>query len=92
MHEFFNFYEGHLNNVVFYYAVIIMSSYVLLAVLSSLELKMYMRKNSYVNYRDILASPLAPSISILAPAYNEEASIIDNVRSLPRNRRKIEVS
>ncbi len=41
-----------------------------------------MRKNSYVNYRDILVSPHAPSVSILAPAYNEANTIIENVRSL----------
>jgi cellulose synthase/poly-beta-1,6-N-acetylglucosamine synthase-like glycosyltransferase len=32
--------------------------------------------------RRLLRSPLTPPISVLAPAFNEEASVIDNVRSL----------
>ena len=67
---------------IFYYASFIMGSYVVLAVLSAREMKGYLRKNSYVDYRQILVSPNAPSVSILAPAYNEEATIIENVRSL----------
>ncbi|WP_423148184.1 glycosyltransferase family 2 protein [Rubrolithibacter danxiaensis] len=82
MNAFYNFYEHSFNDAVFCYTLIVISSYVILAILSAVELKTYLRKNSYVNYRDILVSPLAPSISILAPAYNEEATIIDNVRSL----------
>jgi cellulose synthase/poly-beta-1,6-N-acetylglucosamine synthase-like glycosyltransferase len=42
----------------------------------------YMRRNSFVDYRKILSSPLAPSISLIAPAYNEGVTIIDNVKSL----------
>lgn len=82
MNSFIYFLEQTFNNAIFYYALFVMSSYVLLAFLSAVEMKSYLRKNSYVNYRDILVSPLAPSISIIAPAYNEEATIIDNVRSL----------
>lgn len=32
--------------------------------------------------RRILRSPLTPPISVLAPAFNEEANVVDNVRSL----------
>ena len=32
--------------------------------------------------RRLLRSPLTPPVSVLAPAFNEEASIVDNVRSL----------
>ncbi len=32
--------------------------------------------------RRLLRSPLTPPISLLAPAYNEEANVVDNVRSL----------
>lgn len=42
----------------------------------------YMRRNSFIDYRDILAAPTAPSISIIAPAFNEAATIVENVRSL----------
>lgn len=82
MSEFFNTFETIFNNAIFYYAVFVMSSYVVLTFLSAIEMRSYMKKNSYVNYREILVSPLAPSVSILAPAHNEEATIIENIRSL----------
>ena len=82
MDLFTDFHDGPISDAVFLYASFIMSSYVLLAILSALEMRFYMRKNSYVDYRQILVSPQAPSVSILAPAYNEESTIIENVRSL----------
>jgi glycosyltransferase involved in cell wall biosynthesis len=39
-------------------------------------------KNSFVDYKRNLSSAVAPSISIIAPAYNESLNIIENVRSL----------
>ena len=44
-----------------------------------------MKKNSFVNYKEILSSTISPSISIIAPAYNESLNIIENVRSLLSN-------
>ncbi len=82
MREFFVTFEIIFNNAIFYYAVFVMISYVVLTLLSAIEMNSYIKKNSYVSYREILVSPLAPSVSILAPAYNEEANIIDNIRSL----------
>ncbi|MGV3545466.1 MAG: glycosyltransferase, partial [Pedobacter sp.] len=82
MREFVSTFETIFNNAIFYYALFVMGSYVVLTLLSAIEMNGYMKKNSYVNYREILVSPLAPSVSILAPAYNEEASIIENIRSL----------
>jgi len=64
------------------YAFLVILSYILLAVFSSKEMIGYRKKNSFVNYADILSSHLAPSISIIAPAYNESLNIVDNVRSL----------
>ena len=34
------------------------------------------------NHRRLLRSPLTPPVSILAPAFNEEANVVENVRSL----------
>ena len=42
----------------------------------------YMHKNSFGSLQGIMASPLAPSITIIAPAYNEGATIVENIRSL----------
>src|SRR5690606_35149400 len=69
-------------NIIFGYAIIICSAYLLLAVVSLLEVARYMQKNRFVAYDTILSSPLAPSISLLVPAYNEGVNIIDSIRSL----------
>lgn len=59
-----------------------MFSYVVLAIISLVELKRYLRKTRCTDYMSILTSPFAPGISLLAPAYNEGLTIIDNVKSL----------
>lgn len=64
------------------YSVLIFTSYILLSAYSRVETINYFKKNSYVNYKDILSSELAPSISIIAPAYNESLNIVGNIRSL----------
>lgn len=42
----------------------------------------YKNKNSFVDLSKVMASPLAPGISIIAPAHNEGLNIVHNVRSL----------
>src|SRR5918997_2318092 len=34
------------------------------------------------DHRRLLRSPLTPPVSVLAPAFNEEANVVENVRSL----------
>ena len=58
------------------------SSYVILALISTIETIEYVKKNSFVNYKEILTSSFSPSISIIAPAYNESLHIVENVRSI----------
>jgi poly-beta-1,6-N-acetyl-D-glucosamine synthase len=70
------------NLLVLVYAIAIAISYLFLAFLSMWEMRKYMHKNYFVDYRYILASPFAPGISLIAPAYNEGLTIIDNVKSL----------
>lgn len=69
-------------NIVFFLTITIFSSYLLLGVFSAMALRKYLRKNSYINYNSLVLSPLSPKISIIAPAYNESRTIIDNVRTL----------
>ena len=64
------------------YGLSVIGSYVILGILSSVETIEYFKKNSFVNYQHILSSSVAPSISIIAPAYNESLNIVENVRSL----------
>lgn len=78
MELFKNIYEGF----VFVYGCTMLFMYALLAVLSLRGIIRFQRKNSYVDYTKLLQSPLAPGISIIAPAFNEAVTIISNVRSL----------
>lgn len=64
------------------YTVFVMISYLALGLISVIQARKYLRRNSYTDYLNILQSPEAPTVSILAPAYNEEATIIENIRSL----------
>jgi poly-beta-1,6-N-acetyl-D-glucosamine synthase len=70
------------NVLILVYAVSIAAFYIFLALLSAWEMRRYMNKNYFVDYKYILSSPLAPGISLIAPAYNEGLTIIDNVKSL----------
>ena len=63
------------------YGIILATLYFILSVISAIETSHYIKKNSFVNYNKILASPFVPTISIIAPAYNESPTIIENVRS-----------
>jgi poly-beta-1,6-N-acetyl-D-glucosamine synthase len=69
-------------NFIFILTLVLFTSYLLLGIFSAVALRKYLRKNSYINYNTLVLSPLVPRISIIAPAYNESKSIIDNVRTL----------
>ena len=60
-------------------------SNIILALISFFETVNYIKVNSFSNYKDILSSSFSPSISIIAPAYNETLNIVENVRSLLSN-------
>lgn len=75
---FKDFYEGF----VFIYGCTMLLLYAMLAILSFRGILRFQKKNSYVDYNNILQSPLAPGISVIAPAFNEGVTIISNVRSL----------
>lgn len=64
------------------YSVLLLLFYIFIAVYSIGETRRYLRKSSFTDYSIMAVSPHTPSISILAPAYNEGATIIENVRSL----------
>ncbi|HEX8015080.1 MAG TPA: glycosyltransferase [Flavobacterium sp.] len=64
------------------FSVFAIASYIILAIISAVETIEYTKKNSFINYKEILSSTFSPSISIIAPAYNESLNIVENVRSL----------
>jgi cellulose synthase/poly-beta-1,6-N-acetylglucosamine synthase-like glycosyltransferase len=72
------FFEGS----VFIYGCSMLLLYAVLAILSFIGVNRFRKKEQYTDYRKLTSSPLAPGISIIAPAFNEGVTIIQNVRSL----------
>lgn len=64
------------------YATALYLSYIIIGILSAFELNFYKNKTRHFNYNAIPGYVKLPSISIIAPAYNEEKTIIENIRSL----------
>jgi cellulose synthase/poly-beta-1,6-N-acetylglucosamine synthase-like glycosyltransferase len=69
-------------STLFVYGLVLLLVYALLAFLSMLAIRNYLRKNSDHQLDILASSPMAPGITILAPAFNEGLTIISNVRSL----------
>ena len=67
---------------IFFYSVLLVVSYLFIGIYSIGETRKYLHRNNFTDYRLLAASPHAPSVSILAPAYNEGKTIVENVRSL----------
>src|SRR6056297_3194312 len=76
-----NFYDT-LNGFFLIYSSLLFFSYVAIGILSSAALSFYKKKSKYFRFNTIKEHKVLPSISIIAPAYNEESSIIENIRSL----------
>ena len=70
------------NYFILFFAISVMASYVVLAMISAYGLKKYLKHNRYVNYDSLLVLQDAPKVSLLAPAYNEGRTIEENVKSL----------
>lgn len=64
------------------YSGLLMAFYLIIAIFAVGEVRKYFRKNSFTDYNVLATSDRAPGISIIAPAYNEGANIIENVRSI----------
>ena len=80
MKELILYFYGY---IVFFYSMGLIISYVILMVLAEIGIlrKKYHHLPEYSKYM-IDTSPYTPGVSIVAPAYNEERTIVDNVNSL----------
>ena len=67
---------------IFLYSVMLLLSYLFIGIYSIGETKKHIRKNGFTDYRILATSVHAPTVSILAPAFNEGLNIVENVRSL----------
>ena len=67
---------------IFLYSLLLLISYVFLGLFSIGETRTYLRKNKFTDYRLLASSEQVPSVSIIAPAFNEGKTIVENVKSL----------
>lgn len=76
------FFADAFNLSILIFAVLIMSSYLILSAISIKYLREYLWANNFVDYHVLLSSEYAPSLSLIAPAYNEGKTIEENIQSL----------
>ncbi|MEX2601151.1 MAG: glycosyltransferase [Balneolaceae bacterium] len=71
-----------INILVFIYFLIVNGSYITLIILSYFQVRDSKEKENIFELSGLFGTTLYPSASILAPAFNEELSIIESTRSL----------
>jgi cellulose synthase/poly-beta-1,6-N-acetylglucosamine synthase-like glycosyltransferase len=64
------------------YAITIFCAYFFLAFVSVKELLRNYHSAKITNYDAILSSPFAPLITVIAPAFNESLTIVENIKAL----------
>ena len=64
------------------YAATILTAYIILAIVSAKELFKNIKDSKITNYDAIISSPFAPLISVIAPAFNESLTIVENIKAL----------
>lgn len=79
MWEFLLFFFGY---VILGYSLLLIVSYVMLLVFAYQYSFRYRQWSNKYICNMVQSSPFVPGISVVAPAYNEEKTIVDNVRSL----------
>jgi len=65
-----------------FYVITVSTIYLIQLISASIGLRRYVRSLRYVDYRRFLDSEHMVPISLLVPAYNESATIVDSVRNL----------
>ena len=72
----------YINIVFLMFTILLFTMFSIMAYLSTRGQIHYRNKNSFGDLSKVMASPLAPGITIIAPAYNEALTIVENIRSL----------
>jgi cellulose synthase/poly-beta-1,6-N-acetylglucosamine synthase-like glycosyltransferase len=78
MHAFFEVF----GIVAVVYFALLNTSYLLFTVVSWQSITGYLRRRQYAAMAEAMASPFTPPASVLLPAYNEEAGVVQSVHSL----------
>lgn len=64
------------------YFVVLNGLYTVLTVLAWRAVSRYLRTDQYASDDEAFASPLTPPVTVILPAYNEEAGVVESVRSV----------
>jgi biofilm PGA synthesis N-glycosyltransferase PgaC len=80
--EILNSISARVDILVTIYASLACFSYLMLAIIASVELNQYLKKSKTGNIEAVLSSPFSPTITVIAPAFNESLSIVDNIKGL----------
>ncbi|MDN3707388.1 sulfatase-like hydrolase/transferase [Myroides ceti] len=64
------------------YSAAVFLVYVWIGIYAFGAVRRYKKENTFTDYGIIASNPNAPTFSVIAPAYNEGLTIVDNVRSL----------
>jgi cellulose synthase/poly-beta-1,6-N-acetylglucosamine synthase-like glycosyltransferase len=78
---FFLLLHGYFYFVILYF-ILVNLTYIVLFVVSYREIIRHMRHNLFGDYRIMVQSELTAPVSVLAPAYNEEQTVVESVKSL----------
>lgn len=64
------------------YFLVLNSIYLVLTTLASVDLVGYFRRRSFSGDDEVFANPMTLPVSVIVPAHNEEAGIVDSVRAM----------
>jgi cellulose synthase/poly-beta-1,6-N-acetylglucosamine synthase-like glycosyltransferase len=64
------------------YSLVINTSFLALTLLAVLDFRSYIRRLDFAGYDESFGEPLTPGVSILMPAYNESAGIVESVAAM----------
>ncbi|TNE71231.1 glycosyltransferase family 2 protein [bacterium] len=70
------------NGFIFIYAVSVSIFYLAHVFFAFKGMRRYKRRKLFFDEQSFMSSDFIPPLSILAPAYNESATVVDNIRSL----------
>ncbi len=71
-----------IDNLFLLYSLLIMVSYTVLLIVSAISLRRYIKRNESTDFEKLITSPLEPAVSVIAPCYNEEQSIVESINAL----------
>ncbi len=80
--EIFKVILDYINVVFFMFTTVLFILFSFMGYLSTRNSIHYRNKNSFGDMSKVMASPLSPGITIIAPAFNEGMNIVENVRAL----------